>query len=562
MDADVGVSRNLLGFAIYRTDTTEKEQYWMKGMRTFESVYANPLEGTLVSTHEHPIQDFLWNDFTAKPGHDYIYVVTPVRGTPKNLQYGTPVKVPITTERERAGRHEVWFNRGVIGSQAYARQFGNKDPRKLRGKEQEKAYQWLSRGLFEAMRDFIRRASGKNFKLRAAVYEFSFEPIIAEFRDAKRRCGDVKIVYDARIRKSKGKPDELQTKRVALTRGLLKKYGLASKTTTKARVRSPNAIAHNKFIILLEKNKPIAVWMGSTNFTESGIFGQSNVGHVINDRKVADAYLRYWERLYKDPEVAGLRKLNNNATPDLKSFPPPTGITPVFSPRMKDARKKTMLDWYASSAMGSAKNLMCFTAAFGVNNLFLLLLERKWTPSDDLRYLFLNKWGVRKEIAETTETRLKQNHYNVVAVGDYLEGDVLHEYLKDRWLEERSNSLSSNVRYTHTKFMLVDPLGEDPIVVTGSANFSVASTITNDENMLVIRGDKRVADIYLGEFMRLWQHYRFRSIVDANADKGGRHENEYKPNYLSEDPSWATNFFKKGYMKCKRREVFRGKRQG
>ena len=48
------------------------------------------------------------------------------------------------------------------------------------------------------------------------------------------------------------------------------------------------------------------------------------------------------------------------------------------------------------------------------------------------------------------------------------------------------------------------------MVISGSTNFSDASTKDNDENMLVIRGDKRVADIYLGEFMRLWRHYRFR----------------------------------------------------
>jgi phosphatidylserine/phosphatidylglycerophosphate/cardiolipin synthase-like enzyme len=45
--------------------------------------------------------------------------------------------------------------------------------------------------------------------------------------------------------------------------------------------------------------------------------------------------------------------------------------------------------------------------------------------------------------------------------------------------------------------MLVDPLCDDPLIITGSANFSDASTTKNDENMLVIRGDTRVADIYL-----------------------------------------------------------------
>lgn len=89
----------------------------------------------------------------------------------------------VTTESAR-GTHSIYFNRGVIGSQAYARKFHNTDPRKLKGKEQKDAYQWLSRGLFEAVRDFIRRAKSTKFGLRAAVYEFSYEPIIAEFLDA------------------------------------------------------------------------------------------------------------------------------------------------------------------------------------------------------------------------------------------------------------------------------------------------------------------------------------------------------------------------------------------
>ena len=65
----------------------------------------------------------------------------------------------------------------------------------------------------------------------------------------------------------------------------------------------------------------------------------------------------------------------------------------------------------------------------------------------------------------------------------------------------------ANVRFVHTKYMLVDPLGERPVVVTGSANFSEASTNANNENMVVIRQDQRVADIYVGEFMRLYSHY-------------------------------------------------------
>lgn len=73
--------------------------------------------------------------------------------------------------------------------------------------------------------------------------------------------------------------------------------------------------------------------------------------------------------------------------------------------------------------------------------------------------------------------------------------------------------------YIHSKFLLKDPLGADPIVVTGSANFSDDSTTANDENMLLIRGDRRVADIYFTEFNRLFFHYYFRSVQERAKDR-------------------------------------------
>ena len=39
----------------------------------------------------------------------------------------------------------------------------------------------------------------------------------------------------------------------------------------------------------------------------------------------------------------------------------------------------------------------------------------------------------------------------------------------------------------------------------------------NDENMIIMRGDQRVADICFTEFNRLFNHYYFRSVVEATA---------------------------------------------
>jgi phosphatidylserine/phosphatidylglycerophosphate/cardiolipin synthase-like enzyme len=102
--------------------------------------------------------------------------------------------------------------------------------------------------------------------------------------------------------------------------------------------------------------------------------------------------------------------------------------------------------------------------------------------------------------------------------------------------------------------MIIDPLGEDPLVITGSANFSDASTRKNDENMLVIRGDKRVADIYLSEFMRLFNHFQFRGLVHARAATGLAGARSF----LVPNDSWIARYYEPGTPKYLERLYFAG----
>jgi len=53
-------------------------------------------------------------------------------------------------------------------------------------------------------------------------------------------------------------------------------------------------------MVLLKDKKPVMLWTGSTNISEGGIFGHSNVGHCIKDKDVAAAYLKYWNMLKDD----------------------------------------------------------------------------------------------------------------------------------------------------------------------------------------------------------------------------------------------------------------------
>ena len=165
-----------------------------------------------------------------------------------------------------------------------------------------------------------------------------------------------------------------------------------------------------------------------------------------------------------------------------------------------------VLDDYAELA-GTAKEALFMTFAFGMDVRFRSVYER-----DDrvLRVALMEKEGNGPALKEARVyiAKLRQRRNVVVAVGKHKLANAL-----DRWKEERADGIGRNVDWVHTKFMLIDPLSDDPVVVTGSANFSVNSTRANDENMLVIRGDRRVADIYLGEFMRSFTHHSFREAL-------------------------------------------------
>jgi hypothetical protein len=501
-------SRGVLGFAIERTDHTEDERYWLRGLKTFEETDPG-VPGLLVSTLEHPFQSFLWGDYTAKTRHSYTYRVVAMRGKPKKLEQSEEVEVCIETEDDAAEKHAVFFNRGVAGSQAYARKFGDKAPEEVACGE---AWKWLSRGLEEALLAFIDQAEGERFALRAALYEFQYNPVLRAFGAARDSGADVKIVYDARITSSKDDPAEANREAISIA-------GIEDLVIP--RTATPSYIAHNKFVILLEDGEPRQVWTGSTNVTDGGIFGHSNVGHVVRDPAVAAKYLSYWQELSGDPEARVLRPPVEAQTPVPQVAPEADKTTVLFSPRSS----LRALEWYAER-MDGAETSLFLTAAFGINELIERVLEE---DKDYLRYVLLES---RDEDMEAL-SRDPDNRFAVGATyGDTPLGGML---------AERLTGLNRHVLYVHTKFALVDPLTEDPLIITGSANFSDASTKNNDENMLVIRGDSRVADVYLGEFMRLFNHFFVRYLVNRQQDPSTSHLTHLSPN-----DSWRVAHYRDG----------------
>ena len=108
--------------------------------------------------------------------------------------------------------------------------------------------------------------------------------------------------------------------------------------------------------------------------------------------------------------------------------------------------------------------------------------------------------------------------------------------------------------HIHSKIILADPFGDDPILVTGSANYSNNSTIHNDSNSLLVRGNTAVADIYATEFLRMFEHYRFRA-EKAKAEAAKATE---PPLGLKEDDSWSAPYYVEGSNDELGRKLFAG----
>lgn len=572
IDATPEAAAGLLGFAIRRRDVKRHRTDWLEGMRTFEETAPHPEPGQVFSTRQQPVQAFLWGDYTVKPGRRYTYTVIPLTGTPSALVEGPERTVDVTTEAEEEGTHAVWFNRGVAASQAYSRKFGDLTPDRWEAIHQSDevvdghhrgdghgprdVWVWLSRGLEEAMLAFIGRADGPRFGLRAAVYEFNHPDVLRAFAEARDVHGaDVRIVFDARA------DDPGRTSYQAMAaNGLISGVDPldparpdfpspspgepSPEILVRGRRTNPSFLSHNKFVVLLEDGEPVEVWTGSTNVTTGGIFGQSNVGHVVRDPVVARAYLEYWERLFADPPASELRTEDLTATPDPTGLPS-TGVTPVFSPRpTRSSAGRTVLDWYADR-MAEARQVVCFTAAFGVNQVLRDVLTQ---DVGFLRYVLLESRN------EQEMQVIGKDRDNLIAYGALIDKDTYGQWLGEQLLRDSSGQdVNVHVKYVHTKYMIVDPLTDDPIVISGSANFSDASTEKNDENMLVIRGDQRVADIYLGEFMRLFHHLYFRDLIEK-VSQGTN-------SYLKPDDSWTQPYFDPDTDRFKERVLFSGRQE-
>jgi hypothetical protein len=412
--------------------------------------------------------------------------------------------------------------------------------------ERRKALTWLSRGLEEALLAFMARARGKGYALHVAIYELQKPELLAGLVAAAKRGVEVKVAYH--YRKASKEDTTWAKNEKAVAASMLVQSG----AQVHQRKENPqSAISHNKFLVLLHKGKPRAVWTGSTNWTEGAIYGQLNVGHALYDEGVADSYERYFQLLYADAKAEVLKAAARKLSPvlDQKVLPPGPGAWPILSPQSND----DMLKLYAALCEQASHVMVC--APFALAQPIRDALSDENEEDSILRYLLVDKEG---SLGKPEEVQLiKGDPSNSLGVAVTLKSP-LHDF-QQRLLMSPESFHHSGI-HIHSKIIAVNPLGDDPILITGSANYSNNSTLRNDENSVLIRGDLAVADIYATEFMRMFEHYHFRgSVAKENAKRAEAGKRPVaKPISLRADDTWSDPRYVPGSHEALARQLFAG----
>ncbi|HEY7280804.1 MAG TPA: phospholipase D-like domain-containing protein [Actinomycetota bacterium] len=512
-DLDESLRDDLLGFAVKRFGGTYPHGVFLKGGITFPGQDHPP--GFFLDTDVAPIQAFRWGDYAVYPGTRYRYEVIPMGGAPGALVAKPSVTVEVTTEwtYDFGSKHRIAFNRAVAASQAFGRRFGDADPT-----DNSLARQWLGHGLDEFIGDFFERAAGEGWALDVSVYEYEQPEVRDVLQAAHERGVHVRVLYHAQ-------PGDAQT---TTNETNLKADGFArymhARVTTK--------ICHDKTAVLSQLDgdhrTPIAVLTGSTNWTLNGLYYQANVSHVIDDPALAARYLALFEQLWDGLDPEDTRTWIDAQDPIAENDP----IELLFSPRSGQndlARYVSLID--------GAERTVLFMTAFDLYDDVLSALAGETGNQGVLR------WGLQNSASRVTGYD-RTHDRNFTARGSL-------RTAPKGFIPESSHGQDGSI-LIHGKIILLDFDTANPTVITGSANYSYSSSYSNDENALVIHGDARVADVYLCELFRWYDHYRFRYNVSQASKKPeeldtSSTEGTIEPRLeLDTTPAWADSYYEDG----------------
>ncbi|WP_165491119.1 phospholipase D-like domain-containing protein [Lichenihabitans psoromatis] len=509
-----------LGFRIDRKDMAHPKSAWtaLPAWVGFQG-QSNP-EWKPNTTAVWPIQKYEWKDVTAKRGGTYAYRIVPVGGTPSTdtaldaLADVTSLETdPVTLTPER-GSFRAYFNRGILSTQFVSHAVkpgpsGAPDFKILLDRIDQPGdplRNALAGQMIEGLLLLLNRAKQDGGDCYAALYELT-DP---ELEQALLKAERLHLIL------SNTGTDDAEN---APARQALHDHDGIDLID---RFVPSGHIGHNKFMVYVDpKGKAQAVLLGSTNWTDTAVCAQSNNALVVQDATIAEAYLAYWQRLKADTPADGKAKQSAalrdaDARAALTDSPIDEGhATLWFSPNTPKARATRRgateavppdLD-EVFGLMRAAKHAVLFLL-FQPGKPSVLDVAVEIAKAND--GVFVRGAATDAKAVEAADTML------IHRPGEKPVDVVAASAIKDQfafWQQELLKAGPNAHAIIHDKIIVIDPLSDDCVVITGSHNLGYRASYNNDENLLIVKGHKALAQAYMVHVMDIYDHYRFRYVI-------------------------------------------------
>jgi phosphatidylserine/phosphatidylglycerophosphate/cardiolipin synthase-like enzyme len=492
-----------------------------------------PKSGDHKSSSEWPFQRFNWTDHAVDMGNEVRYRVTAMIDAGSGRPYKKGVASNWTPwadlSADAGGGFSCFFNRGLVLSQFVARYLKAKKltPAKfkaqLKNSVDPKFRAFLEGDLGAKIVKILTDAKSGAADLHAALYELADEKL----EDAMIALGSRLHLILANGSDKSGDGNEA-------ARRHLNGKGIP----TIDRMLKSKGLGHNKFLVLSDASGPRAVWTGSTNWSTTGLCTQINNGLLIEDRGVAKLYREQWDRL-KDAsppalDPAGFPPALVGANDQSHSFVIGGAKATVWFTRTSDGRDMDELRDVINSAKHAILFLMFTPGKQGLHTLAgQRVNEKDMYVRGVVSTLGSEKGDSDRNVLDislvSSDKKFKPDRYTVVQPQgvDAALGPWIAEVTRKSFLSQIGHAI------VHSKVLVIDPLSQDPTVVTGSHNFSAPASEKNDENLVIVRGHKKLAIAYATCVMSVYQHYRYRSYVREMLAQG-----KTPWGYLDDDDQW------------------------
>jgi hypothetical protein len=508
--------QNFVGFAIEFREPDSNEFWAIKNRIGFPGQRTKfsdpPIDSTMA-----PLQYFRWVHFpkdTNLPGK-FTYRVTPMFMDESGaLGRGESQTAAIALMREtHPGQINIAFTRGFISSQAFVTRFqpdgaittlvpGNAKKGlefKPTHKRAEEAYEWMGFEARSVILELLDEAIKKKADVRVIAYDLNLPEIVTRLERLKSRLKI--IIDDSAEHKPPAAPESKAAARLRKSAG--------QKNVVRQHMAN---IQHHKSIAVRGKGINKVVF-GSTNYTWRGFYVQSNNAAVVSSKTAVDDYFEAFDNYFTATAAKDFRA---SKSPDgwhrlgLEGLSAQVG----YSPHTEENGLLTEV----GKSIGKAKSSVLFSLAF-------LGQMTKGPIGPALGKQIKSKNVFTLGIADANVkagnlgvTVITPDNKRRVVRSSALTGGAPAPFANEPsgLAGEKGNERGTRM---HHKFVVIDFDTPDARVYFGSYNFSEPADLENGENLVFVK-DRTIATSYMIEAIRLYDHYRFRTVQEDSKGKG------------------------------------------